>query len=78
MISKIQKQVNWLIGDLLLHTCGNTIISVVYDDKRKIAKIYKDGNKVATISEEVSYFNWPLSDGQIIQLHKKLAKGGKE
>ena len=78
MIGKIQKQVNWLIGDLLLHTLGNTIISVVYDDKRKIAKIYKDGNKVATISEEVSYFNWSLSDEQIIELHRKLAKGGEE
>jgi len=68
MNEKIKKTVEWLIGELLANTDENIMISVVYDKYKNEARIYLNGERIATISEMVAVFNWVLSDEQIVRL----------
>jgi len=73
MTDKVKKQVEWVVDKLLSWTIENTIILVVYEKKKKEAKIYLNSEKVATISEEVSSFGWPLTKEEIEKLYEELA-----
>ncbi len=69
----LKKQiVEWLIGELLNNTNKNIVINVIYDKDN--AKIYLNGEKIATISGKVNIFNFPLTDEQIIKLAELTRK----
>ena len=69
----LKKQiVEWLIGELLNNTNKSIVINVIYDKDN--AKIYLNGEKIATISGKVNIFNFPLTDEQI----RKLAELTRE
>jgi len=71
----IKKQVEWLIKELLNNRCAiihYAIIHVVYEKDK--AKVYLNGKRIATISEQVSMFNFPLTDEQIDKLAKLCKK----
>ena len=72
MTNKIKKQAEWVINKLLSWTIENTVILLVYEKKKDEAKIYLNGKRVATISEEMSSFAWPLIKEEI----EKLYEGG--
>ena len=69
-MSKIEKKIMWIVGEFLKNASKRIVIHVVYDKTKGEAKIYLEGKKIATISEEVSIFNFPLNDEQIAKLHK--------
>jgi len=46
---------------------------VVYNNDESNAKIYLNGEKVATISETGEMFNFPLSNEQIARLNRVSA-----
>ncbi|RLE65060.1 MAG: hypothetical protein DRJ47_06090 [Thermoprotei archaeon] len=68
MNEKIKKTVEWLIGELLDNSDKYTAISVVYDKDNNEARVYLNGEKIATVSEMVATFKWALSDEQIAKL----------
>jgi len=70
MTNKVRKQVKWVIDKSLLWTIENTIILLIYEKKKNEAKIYLNGKKIATISEEVSSFGWPLTKEEIEELYE--------
>jgi len=77
MNEKIKKQVEWLIGELL-NRDKISVISVVYDSKKEEARVYADGELIATISEEVSGFRFALSSEQIRELYHKVSNEKKD
>ena len=72
MTDKVKKQVEWVISKLLLQANGDAVILLVYEKEENEARIYQNGEKVATISEEASSFGWPLTKEEI----EKLYEGG--
>ena len=69
----LKKQiVEWLIGELLNNTNKSIVINVIYDKDN--AKVYLNGEKIATISGKVNIFNFPLTDEQIIKLAELTRK----
>ena len=72
MNDKVKKQAEWIINKLLSWTIENTVILLVYEKKKDEAKIYLNGERVATISEEVSSFGWPLTKEEIEKLYEEL------
>ena len=69
----LKKQiVEWLIDELLNNTNKSIVINVIYDKDN--AKIYLNGEKIATISGKVNTFNFPLTDEQIIKLAELTRK----
>ena len=78
MNDRIKKQVEWLINDLLSRASQSTLISVVYDDdKGEEARVYLNGERIATISEKASCFRWPLTDEQMAGLYKACIGDGE-
>ena len=71
MNDKIRSQVEWVISKLL-RTSENFIISIRYEKEKNEARIYLDGKKMATISEEVCTFGWPLTKEEIEKLYETL------
>jgi len=69
----LKKQiVEWLIDELLNNTNKSIVINVIYDKDN--AKIYLNGEKIATISGKLNTFNFPLTDEQIIKLAELTRK----
>jgi len=73
MTDKVKKQAEWIINKLLSWTIENTVILLVYKKKKNEAKIYLNGERVATISKEVSSFDWPLTKEEIEKLYEELS-----
>lgn len=72
MTNKVKKQVEWVVDKLLSQFNESIIVCVIYEKRKNEARIYLDGKKVATISEEVSSFGPPLSKEEIEKLYKIL------
>jgi len=70
MIDKVKRQVECLVDDLLSRASQSVSILVVYDANKSEAHIYLNGRKIATISEQVTFFNWPLPSEEITRLYK--------
>jgi len=70
MTDKVKKQVEWVISKLLSRANGDAVILLVYEKEENEARIYQNGEKVATISEEASGFSWPLTKEEIKELYK--------
>ncbi|MHC1571571.1 MAG: hypothetical protein ACXQTL_02245 [Methanosarcinales archaeon] len=69
MNDKIKRQVEWLADELLSNAANSVMIHIVYDNNEGNAKVYLNGERIATISEMVSTFNFPLSDKQTAELY---------
>jgi len=72
MTDKVKKQVEWVVNKLLSQANESIVLCVIYNKTKNEAKIYLDGEKVATISEEISRFGWPLTKEKIEELYKEL------
>ena len=72
MTDKVKKQAEWAISKLLSQTNGDAVILLAYEKKKNEARIYLNGEKVATISEEASSFGWPLTKEEIEKLYEEL------
>ena len=70
MNDKVKKQVEWVINKLLSQANGDAVILLVYEKEENEVRIYQNGEKVATISEEVNNFGWPLTKEEIEELYK--------
>jgi len=66
---KVKRQVEWLADELLSNATNGVMIHIVYDNNEGNAKVYLNGEKIATISEMVSTLNFPLSDKQTAELY---------
>jgi len=73
MTDKVKKQVEWVVDKLLSQFEESIIVCVIYEKRKNEARIYLDGEKVATISEVMSRFGWPLTKEKIEELYKELA-----
>lgn len=73
MNNNVKRRAEWLVGELLLNATDNVMIHVVYSNDEDNAKIYLNGEKVATISETGEMFNFPLSNEQIARLNRVSA-----
>jgi len=71
---KLEKQVEWLINEILTNTRGSFVLTLVYDNEENKVTAYLDGKKIATISEECSHFHWPLSSEQTAKLHEAMIR----
>lgn len=70
MTNKVKKQVEWVVSKLLSQTSESFIMSIRYEKGKDEARIYLDGKKMATISEEVSSFGWSLTKEEIEKLYE--------
>ena len=70
MTDKVKKQVEWVVSKLLSQASESFIMSIRYEKGKNEARIYLDGKKMATISEEVSTFGWPLIKEEIEELYE--------
>ena len=80
MTDKVKKQVEWVVNKLLSQANESIVLCVIYNKTKNEAKIYLDGEKVATISEEVSKFGWPfdnLAEEEIRKYMQIMASGTK-
>ncbi len=77
-MNKIKKQVEWLTNELINNANKQIAINIWFDKNQKQAKIYLNGEKIATISEELSMFNFPLNNEQIAKLHSYLINNSNE
>jgi len=66
---KSEEQIEWLTNELISNANKLIAITVWFDKNQKQADFYLGGEKIATISEEVCMFNFPLSNEQIVKLH---------
>jgi len=73
MNNNVKKRIEWLVGELLLNATHSVMIHVVYNNDESNAKIYLNGEKVATISETGEMFNFPISNEQIARLNRVSA-----
>lgn len=72
MTNRIQKQIRWLVGEFLNNATTSIVIHIVYDKVKNVAKVYLNGEKVATIGERTSIFGWPLTGEQIVRMSKEI------
>jgi len=70
MTDKVKKQVEWVVNKLLSQANESIVLCVIYVKRKNEARIYLDGEKVATISEEASSFGWPLTKEEIEELYE--------
>jgi len=58
MNNDIRDQVHWLIDNLFTEVSQDIAISIVYNAEEKEVKVYQDGKKIATITEDRICLNW--------------------
>ena len=77
-MNNILKQAEWLTNELINNANKQIAITVWFDKNQKQAKVYLNGEKTATISEEVCMFNFPLNNEQIAKLRSYLMNTSNE
>jgi len=70
MNDKIKRQIEWLISDLLSQMSQDASVVITYETNKGEAKVYLNGYKIATISEQVSCFDWALTERAIAGPYK--------
>ncbi len=70
MTNKVKKQVEWAVDKLLLQANRSVVLCIICEKGKDEARIYLDGERVATISEEMSSFGWPLTKENIEELYE--------
>ena len=70
MLNKVKEQIKWLIGELLNNTSESIMVHVIYNKQKDEARIYLNGERIATLSKVISIFNFPLTDKQIEELYR--------
>ena len=60
MTNNIKDQVQWLVDNLFSDVSQSIAISIVYNAEEKEVKVYQDGKKIATLTEDRICLNWPF------------------